>query len=142
MFYTLGIHIYGGLVRLAAIWNPKARKWLKGRRNFWSKLPDIPKDKEVVWFHCASMGEYDQGLPVMESYLDQFPKTYLVVTFFSPSGYEAIKNKSIGDHTCYLPLDTKENARRFVKHFNPSKVFFVKYEFWLREDKFSIKNFH
>ncbi len=131
MFYSLGIYAYGGIVRLASLWNAKARKWILGRKNFWSKLPTIPKNKEVVWFHCASMGEYDQGLPVMESFLDNFPNTYLLVTFFSPSGYEAIKDKSIADHTCYLPLDTKRNAKRFVDHFNPKKVFFVKYEFWL-----------
>lgn len=131
MFYSLGIHIYGGLIQLAALWNKKASKWVSGRRMFWSKLPEIPKNKEVVWFHCASMGEYDQGLPVMERYVENFPGTFLLVTFFSPSGYEAIKDNSIADHTCYLPLDTRSNAKRFINHFHPAKAFFVKYEFWL-----------
>lgn len=131
MIYNLGIYFYGGLIKLASTWSKKAQKWVNGRKNFWENLPTIPKDKHVVWFHCASMGEYDQGLPVMEKYKELFPDTYLLVTFFSPSGYEVLKDKSIGDHTCYLPLDTPENARKFVDHFQPERAFFVKYEYWL-----------
>lgn len=131
MIYNLGIYFYGGLIKLASTWSEKAQKWVNGRKNFWKNLPTVSEDKHVIWFHCASMGEYDQGLPVMEKYKELFPDTYLLVTFFSPSGYEVLKDKSIGDHTCYLPLDTPENARKFVDHFKPERAFFVKYEYWL-----------
>lgn len=131
MLYNLGIRFYGALISIASLWNTKAKKWLSGRKNWEKCLPTIPDERQVIWFHCASMGEYDQGLPVMEKLKERDPSVFLLVTFFSPSGYEFLKDKSIGDHTCYLPLDTPNNANNFVSHFKPIWVFFVKYEFWL-----------
>tara|TARA_B100000508_G_scaffold136157_1_gene128817 strand:- start:71125 stop:72336 length:1212 start_codon:yes stop_codon:yes gene_type:complete len=131
MLYNLGIYLYGGLIRLASLWNKKAKKWVEGRAGFWNQNLEIPNDRKVIWFHCASMGEYDQGLPVMQAFKEADPKNFILVTFFSPSGYEALISKSIGDHTCYLPLDTPRNAKKFIEKFHPTKAFFVKYEYWL-----------
>lgn len=130
MFYTLGIHIYGLLIQIAAFFSPKAKKWVNGRKNYWSKIPNI-SDKRVIWFHCASLGEYDQGKPIMEAWKRKNPTDFILVTFFSPSGYENIKDKSMGDFTCYLPLDTKRNAKKFIQGFNPKVAFFIKYEIWI-----------
>src|SRR5690554_2181526 len=130
MFYTLGIYLYNVILHIASLFHPKAKAWIKGRKNFWSQLPKI-ENQEVVWFHCASLGEYDQGKPIMEEWKKAYPNDFLLITFFSPSGYEHIVNKSIGDFTCYLPLDTKKNARQFIQHFQPKNTFFIKYEFWI-----------
>ena len=121
-------------MRMGALFHPKAKKWVNGRKNFWSKIPNL-KDENVIWFHCASLGEYDQGKPIMEAWKKAHPSDYLLVTFFSPSGYENIKDKSVGDFTCYLPLDTKRNAKKFMAYFNPSVVFFIKYEIWVNHLK-------
>src|SRR5690554_3148028 len=129
MLYNLGIFLYGLMLKIAALFHPKAKKWVNGRKDFWKKAPQI-KNENVIWFHCASLGEYDQGKPIMEAWKKKYPHDFILVTFFSPSGYENIKNKSVGDFTCYLPLDTKKNAAKFIKHFQPNKVFFVKYEIW------------
>lgn len=139
MLYTLGIHFYGLIMRIGALFHPKAKKWVNGRKNFWSKIPDL-KDENVIWFHCASLGEYDQGKPIMEAWKKENPTDYILVTFFSPSGYENIKDKSVGDYTCYLPLDTPRNAKRFMKYFKPSKVFFIKYEIWVNHLKAAKKS--
>lgn len=130
MLYSLGIYLYHIILHIASVFHPKAKAWIKGRKNFWSQLPQI-ENQNVVWFHCASLGEYDQGKPVMEKWKETYPNDFLLVTFFSPSGYEHIVNKSIGDYTCYLPLDTKKNAQKFIQHFQPKNTFFVKYEFWI-----------
>src|SRR5690554_4782376 len=130
MLYTLGIYIYSLLMHLGALFHPKAKKWIRGRKGFWKHIPDL-KNENVIWFHCASLGEYDQGKPIMEAWKKDHPQDYILVTFFSPSGYENVKNKSVADFTCYLPLDTKRNAKKFMQFFNPSKVFFIKYEIWV-----------
>lgn len=130
MLYTLGIYIYGVLIRLGALFSPKAKKWVNGRKGFWEKIPNLD-DKKVIWFHCASLGEYDQGKPIMEAWKEKYPTDFILVTFFSPSGYENIKDKSVGDFTCYLPLDTKINARKFIRGFQPKVAFFIKYEIWV-----------
>jgi 3-deoxy-D-manno-octulosonic-acid transferase len=130
MLYNLGIRLYGLGIHIAAIFNAKAGKWVSGRKNYWRSLPDVSKEK-VVWFHCASLGEFEQGRPVIENWKDEFPNDFILVTFFSPSGYEVKKNDKIADFITYLPLDTPRNARRFVSHFKPKSTFFVKYEFWL-----------
>lgn len=130
MLYNLGIRLYGLGIHLAALFNEKARKWVAGRRNYWSSLPDVSKEN-VVWFHCASLGEFEQGRPVIESWKSEFPNDYILVTFFSPSGYEQKRNDPIADCITYLPLDTPGNAKRFVNHFQPKSTFFIKYEFWL-----------
>lgn len=128
--YTLGVVLYALGVRVASIFLPKAKEWVDGRNNFWNQLPDI-SNKKVYWFHCASLGEFDQGLPVMNLIRKNDPEIFILVTFFSPSGYKHYnKRKNPVDYACYLPIDTKANAQKFVKHFQPKTVFFVKYEFW------------
>ena len=89
-----------------------------------------PSDK-TIWFHAASLGEYEQGLPVIEKIKEKFPSHKIVVTFFSPSGYEVRKNNTVADVTVYLPLDTKKNAKQFLSLVHPELVFFIKYEYWL-----------
>ena len=128
--YQFSIFIYGGLMRLAGIFHPKAKAWVKGRKNWKTNLPPKP-NQPVYWFHCASLGEFDQGLPIMNKLKELYPEHFLLVTFFSPSGFENYqKRKHLADHVCYLPLDTKANAKYFINHFQPKKAFFVKYEFW------------
>ncbi len=130
LLYTLGIQLYGVAIRVASLFNPKAKKWLVGRRNWEKRLP-ILDGKSVIWFHCASLGEFDQGLPLMEKIKSYHPDCFLLVTFFSPSGFEHYqKREHPADHVCYLPLDTPRNAKKFIQHFAPSQTFFVKYEFW------------
>lgn len=130
MLYNLGIRLYGLGIHIAALFNGKARKWVAGRKNYWRSLPDV-ENENVVWFHCASLGEFEQGRPVIESWKNEFPNDFILVTFFSPSGYEIKKNDKIADFITYLPLDTPRNAKKFMKHFQPKSTFFVKYEFWL-----------
>lgn len=128
--YNIGIHLYELAVKAAAIVNPKARKWVDGRKDYFKSLPEISAEK-VIWFHCASLGEFDMALPVMNLLKDRHPDVFVLVSFFSPSGMEHYqKRKHKVDFAVYLPSDTKENARRFILHFHPEKVFFVKYEFW------------
>lgn len=128
--YTAGVRLYGFGIRVASLFLPKAKKWIAGRTNWSSHLPNT-QGKEVVWFHCASLGEFDQGLPLMAKIKEEHPDIFLLVTFFSPSGFEHYQKRDHqADYVCYLPLDTPENAQRFIQHFSPSKSFFVKYEFW------------
>ena len=137
MFYSTGIYLYGAIIRLAGILgNQKAKKWVNGRHQWLKNLPNT-QGKKVAWFHCASLGEYDQGLPVMEAWKKQYPDDFILVTFFSPSGYENKADQSIGDATCYLPLDTPANARNFIEHFRPNHAFFIKYEYWINFIKYA-----
>jgi 3-deoxy-D-manno-octulosonic-acid transferase len=129
-FYNLSIRAYGSAVRIASLFNPKAKKWVVGRRHFFENLPDV-NEKNVVWFHCASLGEFEQGRPIIEAWKKKYPTDFVLITFFSPSGYEVRKNYEQSDFCCYLPLDTPSNAKKFITHFHPKKAFFVKYEFWL-----------
>jgi 3-deoxy-D-manno-octulosonic-acid transferase len=130
LLYAVGMGGLYCLMRLASLFNKKAKKWIDGQRVEISSFP-VPSDRTVVWFHCASLGEFDQGLPVMNAYKRRFPDTFLLVTFYSPSGMEFYhKREHSVDLACYLPLDTASNAKRFIAHFRPERVFFVKYEFW------------
>lgn len=130
LLYTLGIRAYGMVLWIAQFFSPKAKSWVTGRKRFWQRLPQVP-DRKVYWFHCASLGEFDQGLPLMNRLKAEDPDIFLLVTFFSPSGFEHYhKRQHSADLVCYLPLDTPSNARRFIRHFRPESVFFVKYEFW------------
>lgn len=131
-FYRLGILGYGVLVRFVSLWHIKARLWVRGRRNWYNTLSQsfVPTKGKVIWFHCASLGEFEQGRAVMELFKQRHPDWQLVVTFYSPSGYEVRKNYAVADWVCYLPLDTPRNARRFVEAIRPSVAVFVKYEFW------------
>lgn len=130
MLYATGIRGMYALMWCASLFNKKAAKWIKGRRTPLQSY-EVPGDRPVAWFHCASLGEFDQGLPVMKAYKERFPEAFIVVTFFSPSGMEFYhKRDHCVDVACYMPLDTKANARAFMQHFRPVHVFFVKYEFW------------
>jgi 3-deoxy-D-manno-octulosonic-acid transferase len=132
-FYSLTIFFYGVAIRLAALFHTKARLWVRGRKNLFEELETKIKSSSqpVVWFHCASLGEFEQGRPLMEEFKKRNPSYRILLSFFSPSGFEVRKNYPGADIICYLPLDTKGNAKRFVGLVNPSLVFFVKYEFWL-----------
>ncbi len=128
--YTIGIYCYGGLIRIVSLFNTKAKDWVNGRRGWKQQLPEL-RGQEVIWFHCASLGEFDQGLPLMHRIKTERPDIFLLVTFFSPSGMHFHhKRNHPADHVMYMPLDTPGNAHRFIEHFQPSLAFFVKYEFW------------
>ena len=129
--YSTGILFYSLAIYLASPFNNKAKLWIRGRSGWKKTLSSkIGDAKKLIWVHCASLGEFEQGRPVMESIKTNFPEYQILLTFFSPSGYEIRKNWEGADHICYLPADTITNAERFVEITKPSKVFFVKYEFW------------
>jgi len=131
LFYNIGIFLYGLAVRVAALFNNKARLFVSGRKHWHSSLQEkVDKNARYIWFHCASLGEFEQGRPVIEEIKKQFPQYKIALTFFSPSGYEIRKNYEGADLVCYLPLDTKKNAVKFLETLQPEKAFFVKYEFW------------
>ena len=119
------------ILKLLALFSPKMKLFVDGRKAVFQTLKDkIQLEDKVFWFHAASLGEYEQGLPVIEKVKTQFPHHKIVITFFSPSGYEVRKNNTIADVTVYLPLDSKANAKEFLDLVHPEKVFFIKYEFW------------
>lgn len=130
--YNLVISIAGFFLKIVALFSPKIKLFVEGRKNVFSILEEKikPSDK-TIWFHSASLGEYEQGLPVIEKIKEKYPSHKIIVTFFSPSGYEVRKNNTVADVTIYLPLDSKSNAKRFLKLVHPEFVFFIKYEFWL-----------
>ncbi len=131
LVYNLGIFLYTLAVRLAALFNPKARLFVSGRKNWKQKLAgSMEHDRPYIWFHCASLGEFEQGRPVIEEVRQQFPKYRIALTFYSPSGYEIRKSYEGADLVSYLPMDTPGNVRFFLGTLRPEKAFFVKYEFW------------
>ena len=131
LLYNLFIRIYFIGIRLAAIGNQKAAKWIEGRRNVFKELEkNISSSDEVIWIHCSSAGEFEQGKPVIEALKKEYSSYKVLVSFFSPSGYGVATNYQHADFITYLPLDTKENAERFLKIVHPTLVIFVKYEFW------------
>ncbi len=116
---------------IASWFNPKAKKWSQGRKGIIDRLQKaIPPNEKLIWMHCASLGEFEQGRPVIEELKNNFPNYRILLTFFSPSGYESKNNYSGVDWVFYLPLDGPETARRFLEITHPSLVIFVKYEFW------------
>lgn len=131
ILYKTGIFFYLLFIRLVSVFNEKARQFVRGRKN-WKKnlLEKVDKNARYIWFHCASLGEFEQGRPVIEAIKKQFPEYKIVLTFFSPSGYEIRKNYNQADIVVYLPIDTRRNAQFFLSVVNPEKVFFIKYEFW------------
>ncbi|HYQ58627.1 MAG TPA: glycosyltransferase N-terminal domain-containing protein, partial [Draconibacterium sp.] len=129
--YNLGIFFYGLFIRIAALFNEKAKLFVAGRKNWKKRMSSsIDKSTPYIWFHCASLGEFEQGRPVLEAIKKQYPEYKIVLTFFSPSGFEIRKNYEGADIVSYLPMDNPENAHDFIKIVQPEKVFFVKYEFW------------
>ncbi len=130
LLYNFGISLYGIAIWIASHFSNKAKKWIDGRKNYFDSLPSI-QNSSIVWFHCASLGEFDMGLPVMQALKSKNKDLFILVTFFSPSGMEHyMKRKHCVDLAIYLPLDTPQNAKRFIRHFQPKQAFFVKYEFW------------
>ncbi len=129
--YTFTVYFYGIGIFVSSYFHKKARLWINGRKNLFKRLSDcINKDDEIVWFHAASLGEFEQGRTVIEAFRKQYPQYKILLTFFSPSGFEIRKNYTSADYIFYLPLDTHGNARRFVEIINPKYAFFIKYEFW------------
>jgi 3-deoxy-D-manno-octulosonic-acid transferase len=130
--YNLILQFAQFTLKIVALFSPKIKLFVEGRKNVFLTLEQKikPTDK-TIWFHAASLGEYEQGLPVIEEIKEKYPDHKIVVTFFSPSGYEVRKNNTIADVTIYLPLDTPKNAKQFLKLVHPDLVFFIKYEFWI-----------
>jgi len=131
VLYNISIQIFVIAARISALFNNKAQLWHKGRKNIFKQLSEaIQEEKNIVWFHCASLGEFEQGKPIIETYKQKYPTHKILLTFFSPSGYEIRKNYKGADWVFYLPADTKANAKRFISIVRPIKTVFVKYEFW------------
>ena len=119
------------LLKILALFSPKLNLFVEGRKSVFEILKDnIQEFDKTIWFHAASLGEYEQGLPVIEKVKQKYPNHKIIITFFSPSGYEVRKNNTVADVTVYLPLDTISNAKQFLKVVHPEMVFFIKYEFW------------
>jgi len=130
-FYNLSIRFYQLLIILASPFNKKAKQWIAGRKGLFENLEKrIKNNSKIAWFHCASLGEFEQGRPVIEEFRKQHPAFKILITFFSPSGFEVRKTYNGADYIFYLPIDTPSNAKRFLETVNPEVVFFVKYEFW------------
>jgi 3-deoxy-D-manno-octulosonic-acid transferase len=131
VLYNVGIFIFSALAQLAAPFNSRASLWVKGRKKWAEKIADkIKYGDRIIWIHCASLGEFEQGRPVIEAIKREMPVFKIVLTFFSPSGYEIRKDFSNADCISYLPSDTPGNAAKFINLINPEFVIFVKYEFW------------
>jgi len=132
--YNIFIYFYVLGIRAASLVNEKAKLWVRGRKDILQKIEEAltgNHDKEkIAWFHCASLGEFEQGRPVMEAFREAMPDHRIFLTFFSPSGYEIRKNYPGADHVFYLPADSPEMAAKFVKVLSPDIVFFIKYEYW------------
>lgn len=131
MLYNIAIYIYGFLVHLAALFSKKPRKMVRGHHVVYQLLrQQIDPKEEYLWFHAASLGEFEQGRPLIEKIRAQYPEYRILLTFFSPSGYEVRKNYNGADVVCYLPFDKPRNVSKFLDLANPKMAFFIKYEFW------------
>ena len=139
--YKISIYVYYIAIYIASVFrHKKAVQWINGRKNLFSEIEKKVKTSHpLAWFHCASLGEFEQGRPLMEEFRKQYPTYKILLTFFSPSGYEVRKNYNGADYIFYLPIDTPANAKRFLALTNPTLVFFIKYEFWFNYIK-QIKN--
>ena len=129
--YNIFIYIYYFGILIASLFNNKAKLWINGRKGIIEKLKNTIKPGErIVWFHCSSLGEFEQGRAVIESFKTTFPEYRILLTFFSPSGFEIRKNYDKADYVFYLPADTKRNVKRFIECIMPEMAFFIKYEYW------------
>ncbi len=136
-FYSFFCNLYTTGIRIVSLWNPKAKAWIEGRRNIFEKIRIAIDNQRTagnhqrpIWMHCASLGEFEQGRPLLEKIKADYPGTQIVLTFFSPSGYEVQKEYKGADYIFYLPMDGPRNAKRFLDAINPSLVLLVKYDFW------------
>ncbi|MCK0130251.1 3-deoxy-D-manno-octulosonic acid transferase [Flavobacteriaceae bacterium F08102] len=130
MIYNISLYLVKYSLSLLSIFNPKLKLFVKGRKSTYPKLTALSADKPTLWFHCASLGEFEQGRPIMEACKKNFPKTQIALSFFSPSGYEIQKNYPIADVVVYLPLDTIHQSKKFIAAVKPTVAIFIKYEFW------------
>jgi 3-deoxy-D-manno-octulosonic-acid transferase len=129
--YNTGIYLYTLFIRIASFKNKKAAAWIKGRKDLLELIEkSLDKSKRYTWFHFASLGEFEQGSPVIEELKSENPELSVLITFFSPSGYEIRKNYALADYVFYLPIDTKTNAIEFIRLINPVMAIFTKYEYW------------
>ena len=130
--YTFSVYLFSIFVRIAALLgHTKAKRLCEGQRELWLQLKArLKNDEQRIWIHCASVGEFEQGRPLLDDIREKHPQYKILVTFFSPSGYELRKNFAGADYVFYLPYDTRRNANRFVSLVSPEIVFFIKYEFW------------
>lgn len=130
--YPFFIKFYAFFIQFASLFNSKAKLFVKGRKNVFDDLEDwcFLNSKQTIWFHAASLGEFEQGRPLIEYIKRHFPQYSILLTFFSPSGYEVRKNYEHADHICYLPLDSSRCAKKFIFTASPIMAFFIKYEFW------------
>lgn len=129
LLYKIAMFLYTLGISIAALFNPKAKLWVKGRKGIFSKIEREVKGK-TIWFHCASLGEFEMARPLIEKVKSEFPDEKIVLTFFSPSGYEVRKNYELADYVYYLPVDTKHNASLFIDLIQPRMAVFAKYEIW------------
>lgn len=131
MVYDIALKLYSTVAAIVGLFNKKARLWHKGRVALMETIESsVVGGEDIIWFHCASLGEFEQGRPLMERYRRENPSYKVLVTFFSPSGYEVRKGYDGADYIFYLPIDTRKNAKRFVEAVRPKIAIFVKYEFW------------
>ena len=131
-FYDLIMSLYAGIIRLVSLRYEKARLWSEGRRDLFSRMREkIDPRERIIWLHVASLGEFEQGRPLIEALRESHPEYKILLTFFSPSGYEIRKNYAGADYIFYLPIDTRKQVRQFLDIAHPELVIFVKYEFWL-----------
>lgn len=136
IIYSIIIFLYLFSIRIASFINSKAKLWVDGRKKIFQNLnseflsSNISPNDKLIWFHCASLGEFEQGRPLMEKIKLNYPNFKIILTFFSPSGYEIRKNYFGADYVFYLPMDTSKNAKKFIAIVKPQIAIFVKYEFW------------
>ncbi len=131
LIYNIFIFIYSFVIHITSLFNNKAKQWVYGRKDIFSRLSkEQLSDKQIIWIHCASLGEFEQGRPIIEKLRIAYPDYKIFLTFFSPSGYEIRKDYEFADYVYYLPIDTINNAQHFINIVNPKLVIFVKYEFW------------
>ena len=129
--YNLTLFLYRSGIYIASFFNPKAKLWIDGRKNIFQKIKtQLPDNQQLIWIHCASLGEFEQGRPLIEKIKTNFPHFKILLTFFSPSGYEIRKNYPHADYIFYLPADSPKNAQLFLDIVRPTLSIFVKYEFW------------
>ena len=131
IIYSLGIYLYAGCINIASLFNRKARLLIKGHRNIFRTLKEqVDPNSSYLWFHASSLGEFEQGRPLIERIHNKHPECRILLTFFSPSGYEVRKDYKGADIVCYIPFDTPLNVRKFLDSIKIEKAFFIKYEFW------------
>jgi 3-deoxy-D-manno-octulosonic-acid transferase len=131
LLYKLSVGAYASVIKVASVFNPKAKLWVNGRKGLLEKIRFIVSNQDrPIWIHCASLGEFEQGRPIIEAIKKDFPSKKILLTFFSPSGYEIRKKFPLADYVFYLPIDSPANAKDFIEAVNPVLAIFIKYEFW------------